>query len=178
MARPPVCGTGSHEAGLVRQYDREYTTFLYTRGHGRIPSWTLTEPPCDCTLCTLTLYSYAPSPLLPTDGRWSWADQHVHRDEPVDLGGFLFCEVFYGSDMARLAPVPGGSPATCWLAAVDAEAAQGLLTLCVILPEAEAGEGAEAALRDARTLADLAHALRSGWGEAAASELERLCMKP
>ena len=64
------------------------------------------------------------------------------------------------------------------LAAIDAEAAQGLLTLCVILPEAEAGEGAEAALRDARTLADLAHALRSGWGEAAASELERLCMKP
>ena len=58
MARPPVCGTGSDPKDSSL-YDREHTTFLYTRGHGRIPNWTLTEPPCYTAPCTLTLYSYA-----------------------------------------------------------------------------------------------------------------------
>ena len=30
---------------------------------------------------------------VPSDGTFTWADQHVHKDEPVDLGGFTFCEV-------------------------------------------------------------------------------------
>lgn len=34
-----------------------------------------------------------PPVWLPTDGTVGWADQHVHRDEPIDLGGFLFAEV-------------------------------------------------------------------------------------
>ena len=29
----------------------------------------------------------------------------MHRDEPIDLGGFLFREVFFGSDMARVVSV-------------------------------------------------------------------------
>jgi len=123
-----------------------------------------------------------PQWLPPAAGEWSWADQHVHRDEPVDLGGFTFCEVFYGSDMARVAPSfyapDGGSarPAKFWLAAVDAEAGRGLLTLCVVLPpaaaaaagsvDAVADDACEAALRAARTVGELAAALRVRWGGA------------
>ena len=123
----------------------------------------------------------APQWLPTAAGVWSWADQHVHRDEPVDLGGFTFCEVFYGSDMARLAPSSSfaeGSaarPSKFWLAAIDSEAGRGLLTLCVVLPpvtaaadstDAAADDSCEAALRAARTVGELAAALRARWGDA------------
>jgi len=112
---------------------------------------------------------------LPTDGRFSWADQHVHKDEPIDLGGFLFSEVFFGSDMARVAPADAARPWTAWLAAVDTEAGRGLHTLVVGLPR---DAPTPAALRDAGTLWDVAAALREQWGaggEAAALAVQSMC---
>ena len=115
-----------------------------------------------------------PPAWLPTDGSvCGWADQHVHRDEPLDLGGFCFAEVFYGSDMARVACRDPSRVATLWLAAVDqsaadrggagdaeaAASARGLLTLVVLLPP-DAPPAVEAALSGARpTAAGLATAL-------------------
>ena len=47
---------------------------------------------------------------------------------------FVYCEVFFGSDMARLAPADPSAPAACWVAAVDVETSRALVALCVLLP--------------------------------------------
>lgn len=102
---------------------------------------------------------------LPIDGgRFGWADQHVHRDEPVDLGGFSFAEVFFGSDMARIEVLDPTQPASLWLAAIDhgaaadeavvdeaaaAVAPRGLLSLVVLLP-ADSPPSLDAALTRTR----------------------------
>jgi len=99
----------------------------------------------------------------------------VHKDEPVDLGGFTFAEVFFGSDMARVAPADADAPMTAWVAAVDMEQARGLLTLCVCLPHVAP---VRPALREASTLWEVAAALRAQWGaaaHAAAAAVESIC---
>ena len=100
----------------------------------------------------------------------------MHKDEPIDLGGFSFCEVFFGSDMARVACIDSAVPATFWLAAVDAEESRGVYTLCVLLPSSNAQDrGAadttvDASLSNARTCGDAVQALRQrGWGACAAA---------
>jgi hypothetical protein len=115
-----------------------------------------------------------------------YADQHVHKDEPIDLGGFLFCEVFFGSDMARVAPA-SNTPASVWVTAVDVESGRAVVALVVMLPAAdpavaaaatavaaggaEAAAAAEAALdaavAAASSPAEVAAALRARWGDAA-----------
>mmetsp|Transcript_24481 Transcript_24481/g.55747 ORF Transcript_24481/g.55747 Transcript_24481/m.55747 type:complete len:83 (+) Transcript_24481:151-399(+) len=65
--------------------------------------------------------------------------------------------------MARVALTDPEAPAVAWTAAVDVEANQGLLTLCVLLPEVAAPS---VSLREARTLSGVAGALREQWGEA------------
>ena len=101
----------------------------------------------------------------------------MHKDEPIDLGGFTFCEVFFGSDMARVAPAQPDAPMLLWLAAVDTEAARGLLTLCVCLPHAPVAAEARAALCDASSPSEVANALRRHFGataEAAAAAVESI----
>ena len=114
-----------------------------------------------------------------------YADQHVHKDEPIDLGGFMFCEVFFGSDMARVAVADGRAPACAWVAAVDVETGRALVTLAVLLPTAATGGGAEAeaetvldaAVAAAISPADVAAALRVRWAAAAEPVVHELeCM--
>jgi hypothetical protein len=121
---------------------------------------------------------------LPTNGEFGWADQHVHRDEPVDLGGFMFAEVFFGSDMARVGISDRQKPASCWVVAVDAEESRGLVSFVVMLPEATTEVGGEIAdgeldalLKQASTPTDVATALRKRYGQAAniaATAVDRL----
>ena len=120
-----------------------------------------------------------PQWLPPDGGHFGWADQHVHRDEPMDLGGFPFAEVFFGSDMAKVAPANPAQLATLWLAAIDQAAirmdgalptpSRGLLTLVILLP-ADASPTVDQALRRAvPDAAGIAAALRSALGEAASA---------
>lgn len=121
---------------------------------------------------------------LPTNGSFGWADQHVHRDEPVDLGGFLFAEVFFGSDMARVGVADPKRPASLWAVAVDSEESKGLVTFVVLLPEVDpdiVGEitdvELDALLRGAKTVAEVATALRKRYGacaEKTASSIDNL----
>ena len=106
---------------------------------------------------------------LPLGSAFGWADQHVHKDEPIDLGdGFMFSEVFFGSDMARVAIADCASPAAFWLAAVDSETAKGVLTLCVLLPPSFPS-AVEARLRQEDSLEGIAAALLAGLPDSAAS---------
>ena len=88
---------------------------------------------------------------LRVDGSFGWADQHVHRDEPVDLGGFMFAEAFVGADMARIRPRDHQRVTSLWLAAIDIEARAGLLTLCVVVPRGFPPEAEEALRRGEMT---------------------------
>ena len=106
---------------------------------------------------------------LPIDGAFGWADQHVHKDEPINLGdGFMFSEVFFGSDMARVGIADCALPAQFWLAAVDSETSKGVLTLCVLLPPSFP-TAVEAQLRQERTLESIAAVLSSGLPDGAHS---------
>ncbi len=70
------------------------------------------------------------------EGKFTWADQHVHKDEPIDFGdGFVFCEVFFGSDMARVSIADPNMPASFWVCALDMESKNAFLTYCVLLPQ-------------------------------------------
>ena len=122
------------------------------KAHQKFPLLAIFEPN------NLSMPDAAAGPeWLRTDGSFQWADQHVHRDEPVDLGGFLFSEVFVGSDMARARIRDPAEVASFWLAAVDCETGAGLLTLCIVLPH---GVANAAALReDAHGASSLAKAL-------------------
>lgn len=122
-----------------------------------------------------------PPVWLPTATRaFGWADQHVHRDEPVDLGGFLFAEVFFGSDMARVGVTDKSVPAAVWVVAVDSEDSRGLVTLCVMLPDtsgSEADTQMDAELKHASTPSDVATALTRRYGahaETIAAQVESL----
>ena len=98
---------------------------------------------------------------LRLDGSFGWADQHVHRDEPIDLGGFLFTETFVGSDMARVLVNDPSRVASLWLAAVDTEASAALLTLCLILPHTAAEGELCGQLREQRSVEGIASLLRA-----------------
>mmetsp|Transcript_54193 Transcript_54193/g.110570 ORF Transcript_54193/g.110570 Transcript_54193/m.110570 type:complete len:286 (-) Transcript_54193:264-1121(-) len=113
---------------------------------------------------------------LPTNGQFGWADQHVHKDEPVDFGdGFLFSEVFFGSDMARVAPADPTAPIVLWVAAVDTERKGGLLTCCVLLADGDsAAARCERSLASSSTVQELAEQLRLAYGSKADEALTAL----
>jgi hypothetical protein len=121
-----------------------------------------------------------PPVWLPTTGAFGWADQHVHRDEPVDLGGFLFAEVFFGSDMARVGIADPSLPSMAWVVAVDSEDVRGIVALCVFLPDSDhspADASADTELKAAVSPANVATALRRRYGadaEVIAAEVEIL----
>ena len=92
---------------------------------------------------------------LRLDGSFCWADQHVHRDEPIDLGGFMFSEVFAGADMARVRLSNPEAIASFHLASVDLEAGAGLHTVGVILPPTFSA-AAEANMRQQPTVERIA----------------------
>lgn len=111
---------------------------------------------------------------------FGWADQHVHKDEPIDFGdGFIFAEVFFGSDMARVAPEAADVPSALYVACADLERSAGLLACIVLLPELADGpsaadeRGHELALRQACTVEELAAILRP-YGDAVQAVLEPL----
>jgi hypothetical protein len=106
---------------------------------------------------------------LRIDGSYGWADQHVHCDEPVDLGGFAFAEAFVGADMARVKVREPRQVATFWLAAIDTEASAGLLTLCIILPEAFPAQ-AEEQMRRERMTERISQLLRTHLPDSEATE--------
>jgi hypothetical protein len=118
---------------------------------------------------------------LPVNGSFSYADQHVHKDEPVDLGGFSFAEVFFGSDMARVALDDPSRSAAGWVTAVDVEASKAIVALCVLLPATAMSEPEAMALREslasALSLGDVKaalHALAPALRSAATSSLQEL----
>mmetsp|Transcript_39915 Transcript_39915/g.94726 ORF Transcript_39915/g.94726 Transcript_39915/m.94726 type:complete len:410 (+) Transcript_39915:389-1618(+) len=144
-------------------------------------------------LCLSSPHNLAPAPDDPRDPRWlpipseasagggaavGYADQHVHKDEPVDLGGFLFSEVLVGSDMARIRPSDSAAPSAVWVVALDVETRRALATLAIALPEAEPDSEAEATLDSsvgaARSNREVAAALSARWGEAAEGVVEEL----
>jgi len=104
----------------------------------------------------------------------------VHRDEPVDLGGFLFAEVFFGSDMARVGIADPSLPSMAWVVAVDNEDVRGIVALCVFLPDSvhsPADADADTELKAAVSPAYVATALRRRYGadaEVIAAEVEIL----
>ena len=102
---------------------------------------------------------------LRIDGEFSYADQHVHKDEPIDLGGFIFCECFFGSDMARVAPLDPKVPCCCWATAVDVESARALVALVVLLPSEGGSAAVDAAITAAATAGEVAGAIKAAWGE-------------
>lgn len=104
---------------------------------------------------------------LPTDGSFGWADQHVHKDEPVDFGdGFVFSEVFFGSDMARFAVEDPSVPAALWVAAVDVERSAAFLACVVVLPNSVAAGTTQLdeSIRTASAVGDVAHLLAGEYG--------------
>ena len=148
------------------------------KAHQKFPLFSLHKP-----------HNLLPSPgggldppvwLPTTTGAFGWADQHVHRDEPIDLGGFLFAEVFFGSDMARVGVADPLLPAMAWVVAVDSEDLRGIVALCVFLPDSDheqADTEADAELKAAVTPADVAATLRRRYGDGAnliAVEVETL----
>ena len=99
---------------------------------------------------------------LPVNGKFGYADQHVHKDEPVDLGGFTFEEVFFGSDMARVAQAEPSMSAAAWVTAVDVESSKAIVALCILLPEAVTTMLAlRTRIASAKTLGDLKEALHA-----------------
>jgi len=103
------------------------------------------------------------------DGRYTYADQHVHRDEPVDLGGLFFSEVFQGSDMARFALADRSLPASFSATVVDVESRRAMVAVVVLLPgdpddDAAADAIVDAAIRSAASPADIGKAIGTRWG--------------
>ena len=97
----------------------------------------------------------------------------MHKDEPIDFGdGFMFCEVFFGSDMARIAALDPTAPCSLWLVAVDVESARAIVALCVLLPpsdESEADSELDSKVRAAKSGGEVAAAVRGRWGGGAAA---------
>jgi len=109
---------------------------------------------------------------LRIDGKFVYADQHVHADQGVDIGlpdGQLFAEVFFGSDMARVALEDPQSPASLWAVGLDLECGRAIVARVALLPSVDAAQvEAEAAvdhaIKAASSMREVREAMRARWG--------------
>eukprot|EP01052_Picozoa_sp_SAG31_P040122 SAG31_NODE_5732_length_2354_cov_6.233703_1_plen_317_part_00 len=133
----PLAGGSSHHASLML-HGWLFPDYHASgrKAHQKFPLFSITA-----TANIAVPTEPTPPQWLRVDGQFSYADQHVHKDEPIDFGdGFIFCEVFFGSDMARVAALDPTAPCSLWMVAVDVETSRALVAFCVLLPPSDGSE--------------------------------------
>lgn len=168
---------GHHASAMVHGWLFDGFFASGRRAHQLFPLFSITEPRNVAAPVASDLDN--PRQWLRTaadGGQFAYADQHVHRDEPVDLGGLLFSEVFQGSDMARFALADPSLPASFSATVIDVESCRAMVAAVVLLPAADGANDADAvvdaAVRSATSMVDIRDAISTRWGsEIAAATL-------